>query len=182
MTIVHKDGNIHKNVDGLTRWPLPNEIENPAYVPEEASPPIPIEGISVTYVNTTFFEELKNSYTQDMNSYKTFINSSTNQTPDILEEGRNPRLPQNFFRKYFVEIHPTASRFKGVLEKARNNAGRRMEYSFAFAKDKGDKSHATSYFKVGDLVLLSITNLNNIKGCKRLEESFSGTFDIKAFC
>ncbi|MBW0572738.1 hypothetical protein O181_112453 [Austropuccinia psidii MF-1] len=65
MTIVHKDGNIHKNADGLSRWPLTNDIDNPAYVPEEASPQIPIEGISVTDMNTTFFEEVINSYTQD---------------------------------------------------------------------------------------------------------------------
>ncbi|MBW0503804.1 hypothetical protein O181_043519 [Austropuccinia psidii MF-1] len=32
MTIVHKDGNIHKNLNGLSRWQLPNDIENPAYV------------------------------------------------------------------------------------------------------------------------------------------------------
>ncbi|MBW0583068.1 hypothetical protein O181_122783, partial [Austropuccinia psidii MF-1] len=67
MTIVHKDGNIHKNADGLSRWPLPNNIDNPAYVPEEASPQIPIEGISVTDLNTTFFEEVRSSYTQDKN-------------------------------------------------------------------------------------------------------------------
>ncbi|MBW0586026.1 hypothetical protein O181_125741 [Austropuccinia psidii MF-1] len=65
MTIVHKDGNIHKNADGLSRWELPNNIDNPAYVPEKASPQIPIEGISVTDLNTTFFEEVRNSYTQD---------------------------------------------------------------------------------------------------------------------
>ncbi|MBW0514875.1 hypothetical protein O181_054590 [Austropuccinia psidii MF-1] len=40
MTIVHIDGNIHKNTDGLSRWPLPNDNDNPAYVPEEASPQI----------------------------------------------------------------------------------------------------------------------------------------------
>ncbi|MBW0556155.1 hypothetical protein O181_095870 [Austropuccinia psidii MF-1] len=67
MTIVHKHGNIHKNGDGLRRWPLPNNIDNPAYVPEESSPQIPIEGISVTDLITTFFEELRNSYTQDKN-------------------------------------------------------------------------------------------------------------------
>ncbi|MBW0578837.1 hypothetical protein O181_118552 [Austropuccinia psidii MF-1] len=67
MTIVHKDGNMHKNADGLSRWPLPNNIDNPAYVPEEASPQIPIEGISVTDLNTTFFEEVRHSYTQDKN-------------------------------------------------------------------------------------------------------------------
>ncbi|MBW0589520.1 hypothetical protein O181_129235 [Austropuccinia psidii MF-1] len=31
MSIVHKDLNIHKNADGLSRWPLPNNIDNPAY-------------------------------------------------------------------------------------------------------------------------------------------------------
>ncbi|MBW0553407.1 hypothetical protein O181_093122 [Austropuccinia psidii MF-1] len=67
MTIVHKVGNIHKNADGLGRWPLPNNIDNPAYVPEEAFPHIPIEGISVTDLNTTFFQEVRNSYTKDNN-------------------------------------------------------------------------------------------------------------------
>ncbi|MBW0592910.1 hypothetical protein O181_132625 [Austropuccinia psidii MF-1] len=67
MTIVHKDANIHKNVDLLSRWPLPKNIDSPAYVPEEASPQIPIEGISITDLNTTSFEEVRNSYTQDMN-------------------------------------------------------------------------------------------------------------------
>ncbi|MBW0477512.1 hypothetical protein O181_017227 [Austropuccinia psidii MF-1] len=67
MTIVNKDGNIHKNADGLSRWLLPNDIDNPAYVPEEASPKIPMEGISVTDLNITFFEEVRKRYTQDKN-------------------------------------------------------------------------------------------------------------------
>ncbi|MBW0499335.1 hypothetical protein O181_039050 [Austropuccinia psidii MF-1] len=69
MTISHKDGNIHKNEDGLSRWPLPNNIDNAAYVAEEASPQIAIEGISVTDLNTTLFEDVRNSYTQDKNCY-----------------------------------------------------------------------------------------------------------------
>ncbi|MBW0581563.1 hypothetical protein O181_121278 [Austropuccinia psidii MF-1] len=56
-----------------------------------------------------------------------------------------------------------------------------MEDSFAYAKDKWDKSHATPDFKVGDLVLVSTTNFNNIKGCKELQDSFAGPFVIKAF-
>ncbi|MBW0570794.1 hypothetical protein O181_110509 [Austropuccinia psidii MF-1] len=59
MTIVHKDGNHHKNADGLIRWLLPNDIDNPAYVPEEASPQIPMEGPRATDLNNTIFEELK---------------------------------------------------------------------------------------------------------------------------
>ncbi|MBW0513264.1 hypothetical protein O181_052979 [Austropuccinia psidii MF-1] len=67
ITIAHKDGNIHQIADGLSRCPLPNNMDNLSYVSEEASPQIPIEGISVTDLNTTFFEEVTNSYTQDKN-------------------------------------------------------------------------------------------------------------------
>ncbi|MBW0479099.1 hypothetical protein O181_018814 [Austropuccinia psidii MF-1] len=55
-----------------------------------------------------------------------------------------------------------------------------MEDSFAYAKDKWDQSHATSDFTVGDLVLVSTTNFNNIKRCKKLKDYFSGPFVIKA--
>ncbi|MBW0549772.1 hypothetical protein O181_089487 [Austropuccinia psidii MF-1] len=54
-----------------------------------------------------------------------------------------------------------------------------MEDSFEYAKDKWDRSHATPAFKVGDLVLVSTTNFNNIKGFKMLKDSFSGPFFIK---
>ncbi|MBW0537263.1 hypothetical protein O181_076978 [Austropuccinia psidii MF-1] len=67
MTIFNKDWNIHKRADGLRRWPLPNNIDNPTYVTEEASPQIPIEGFGVTDLNTTFFGEVRSSYTQDKN-------------------------------------------------------------------------------------------------------------------
>ncbi|MBW0504464.1 hypothetical protein O181_044179 [Austropuccinia psidii MF-1] len=65
MIIVHKDRNIQTKSEGLSRWILPNEIEIPSYVPEEAYPQIPMEGITVADVNTTFIEEVRNSYTQD---------------------------------------------------------------------------------------------------------------------
>ncbi|MBW0485715.1 hypothetical protein O181_025430 [Austropuccinia psidii MF-1] len=55
-----------------------------------------------------------------------------------------------------------------------------MEDSFSYAKEKWDKSHAIPDFKVGDLVLLSTTNFNNIKGCKNLKDSLAGPFVIKA--
>ncbi|MBW0519325.1 hypothetical protein O181_059040 [Austropuccinia psidii MF-1] len=113
-------------------------------------------------------------------AYKTSIHASTNQTPAILQKGWNPKSPQDSLGKDLVEIHPTASSFKGMLEKARRNAVRCMEVLFSYAKDKWDKSHATPDFKVGDLVLLSSTNFNNIKGIKNLRDSFAGPFVIKA--
>ncbi|MBW0526210.1 hypothetical protein O181_065925 [Austropuccinia psidii MF-1] len=107
-------------------------------------------------------------------AYKTSIHPSTNQTPDIVEKGLNPKLPQDSLRKDLVEIHLTASRFKGILTKTRNNTVRCMEDSFAYANNKWDKSHTTPDFKVGDLVLVSTNNFDNIKGCKNLKDSFAG--------
>ncbi|MBW0545264.1 hypothetical protein O181_084979 [Austropuccinia psidii MF-1] len=47
MTIVDKEGNILKKADGLSRWALANTPDNPAYVPLEAEPQIPIEGVNI---------------------------------------------------------------------------------------------------------------------------------------
>ncbi|MBW0550912.1 hypothetical protein O181_090627 [Austropuccinia psidii MF-1] len=113
-------------------------------------------------------------------AYKTSIHSSTNQTPTILEKGWNPKLPQYSLRKDLVEIHPKVSSSKGMLDKTRKHAVRFMEDVFAYAKEKWDKTHATPDFKVGDLVLVSTTNFNNIKVCKNLKDSFSGSFVIKS--
>ncbi|MBW0592179.1 hypothetical protein O181_131894 [Austropuccinia psidii MF-1] len=110
----------------------------------------------------------------------TSIHSSTNQTPAILEKGWNPKLPQDSLRKELVMIHPTAASLKGILDKARNDVVRYTEDSFEYAKDKWGKSHATPDFKLWDLVLVSTTNFNEIKGFKKLKDSFPGTFVIKA--
>ncbi|MBW0590523.1 hypothetical protein O181_130238 [Austropuccinia psidii MF-1] len=55
-----------------------------------------------------------------------------------------------------------------------------MEDSFAYAKDKWEKSHTTPDVKVGDLVLVSPTNFNKIKLFKKLKDLFAGNFLIKA--
>ncbi|MBW0565567.1 hypothetical protein O181_105282 [Austropuccinia psidii MF-1] len=113
-------------------------------------------------------------------AYKTSINASANKTPAVPGKGWNPRLPQDSLRKDLVELHPSSASFKGMLDKARMHAVRFMEDSFSYAKDKWNKSHATPESKVGDLVLVSTTKLNNIKVCKKLKDSFSGIFVIKA--
>ncbi|MBW0547079.1 hypothetical protein O181_086794 [Austropuccinia psidii MF-1] len=69
MTIVHKEGNIHKNSDGLRRWELANTPDTPAYLRLEAEPQIPIEGIDITDIETEFFEEVRESYKQDNNCH-----------------------------------------------------------------------------------------------------------------
>ncbi|MBW0558732.1 hypothetical protein O181_098447 [Austropuccinia psidii MF-1] len=55
-------------------------------------------------------------------AYKTSVHSSTGQTPAMLEKGWNPRLPADTLRKDFIDIYPTASSFKVMLDKVENNA------------------------------------------------------------
>ncbi|MBW0577753.1 hypothetical protein O181_117468 [Austropuccinia psidii MF-1] len=55
-----------------------------------------------------------------------------------------------------------------------------MQDSFKYAKERWDKSHEPPDFKIGDLVLVSTLNFNNIKGPKKLKDSFAGPFMIKA--
>ncbi|MBW0512113.1 hypothetical protein O181_051828 [Austropuccinia psidii MF-1] len=69
MSIVHKAGNIHQNSDRLSRWALANPADEPAYVPLEAEPWIPIEGIKITDNGTKFFEEVSKYYKQDRNCH-----------------------------------------------------------------------------------------------------------------
>ncbi|MBW0542746.1 hypothetical protein O181_082461 [Austropuccinia psidii MF-1] len=52
MTIVHNARKIHKNADGLRSCALANTPDNPAYVPLEAEPHIPIKGINITDIGT----------------------------------------------------------------------------------------------------------------------------------
>ncbi|MBW0563290.1 hypothetical protein O181_103005 [Austropuccinia psidii MF-1] len=111
--------------------------------------------------------------------YKTSIHSSTGKTKAMLEKGCNPRLPYDTLKKDLVDIHPTESSFKLMLDKARHHTNRCMRYSFKYAKERWDKIHKPPDFKIGDLVLVSTLNFNNIKGPKKLKNSFSGPFMIK---
>ncbi|MBW0553175.1 hypothetical protein O181_092890 [Austropuccinia psidii MF-1] len=67
LTIAHKAGNIQKNSDGIRRWESAKTTDNPAYVPLDVEPQIPIEGINITDSGTELLEEVKESYKQDKN-------------------------------------------------------------------------------------------------------------------
>ncbi|MBW0593233.1 hypothetical protein O181_132948, partial [Austropuccinia psidii MF-1] len=113
-------------------------------------------------------------------AYNTLVHSSTGQTPAMLEKGWNPRLPEDTLRKDFIDIHPTDSSFKIMLDKVQNHAKHSMNDAFDYAKKKWDKSNKVPDFKVRDLVLVSILNFNNIKSPKKLKYSYVGPFVIFA--
>ncbi|MBW0562716.1 hypothetical protein O181_102431 [Austropuccinia psidii MF-1] len=96
--------------------------------------------------------------------YKTSIHSSDGKTPAMLEKCWNTRLPYDTLKKDLVDIHPTASSFKLRLDKAIHHSNRCMQDYFKYAKERWDKINTTPDFKIGDLVLVSTLNFNNIKG------------------
>ncbi|MBW0574338.1 hypothetical protein O181_114053 [Austropuccinia psidii MF-1] len=53
-----------------------------------------------------------------------------------------------------------------------------MNDSFDYAKQKWDKSHKVPDFKVVDLVLVSTLSFNDIKGPKKLKDSYVRPFII----
>ncbi|MBW0575137.1 hypothetical protein O181_114852 [Austropuccinia psidii MF-1] len=98
----------------------------------------------------------------------------------MLEKGWNPKLLVFTLKKYLADIHPNSSIFKLFLDKVRHHAKQRTNDAFEYAKQKWDNSHKNPEFKVGDLILVSMLNFNNIKGPKKLKDSFGGPFIIKA--
>ncbi|MBW0567568.1 hypothetical protein O181_107283 [Austropuccinia psidii MF-1] len=55
-----------------------------------------------------------------------------------------------------------------------------MQDSLKYATERWDKGHKPPDFKIGYLVLVSTLNFNNIRGSKKLKDSFAGAFMIKA--
>ncbi|MBW0493645.1 hypothetical protein O181_033360 [Austropuccinia psidii MF-1] len=98
----------------------------------------------------------------------------------MLEKEWNPRLLEDTLRKDLIEIHYTASSSKTMLDKVKHHAKNIMNDAFDYAKQKWDKSHKVPDFKVGDLVLVSILNFDNIKCPKKLKYYYLGPFVVVA--
>ncbi|MBW0524728.1 hypothetical protein O181_064443 [Austropuccinia psidii MF-1] len=80
---------------------------------------------------------------------------------------------------YKTSVHSsTASSFKIMLDKVEHHAKQSMSDAFDYAKQKWDKSHKVPDFKVGDLVLVLTLYFHNIKGPKKLKDSYVGPFFI----
>ncbi|MBW0522650.1 hypothetical protein O181_062365 [Austropuccinia psidii MF-1] len=100
-------------------------------------------------------------------AYKTSVHASTGKTLAMLEKGWNPKVTVDTLKKNLVDICLTSSSFKLLLDKVRHHAKKSMNNAFEYAKQKLDKSHKNPEFKVGDLIILSTLNFNNIKGSKK---------------
>ncbi|MBW0520314.1 hypothetical protein O181_060029 [Austropuccinia psidii MF-1] len=97
----------------------------------------------------------------------------------MSEKGWNPRFPCDTLKKDLVDINPTSRSLKVIIYKARHHANRFMQDYFNIAKERWDKGHSPTDFKIGDLVLVSTLSFKNIKGAKKLKYSFSGPFMLR---
>ncbi|MBW0537371.1 hypothetical protein O181_077086 [Austropuccinia psidii MF-1] len=102
------------------------------------------------------------------------------QTPATLEKGWSPRLPADTPSKDLVDIFCTASSFKMMLDKVKHHAKQSMNDAFYYAKQKQDKSHKVPELKVWDLLLALTLSFDNIKGLKKLKDSYVEPFVIVA--
>ncbi|MBW0564246.1 hypothetical protein O181_103961 [Austropuccinia psidii MF-1] len=91
-------------------------------------------------------------------AYNTTKNSTTGKTPSLVEKGWNPLLPVDHLKKNLLTIHPTAKDLHDMW--------------------KWDETHIKPDFKEGDQVLVSKLNFNNLKGPKKIRDSFVGPFTI----
>ncbi|MBW0528677.1 hypothetical protein O181_068392 [Austropuccinia psidii MF-1] len=90
----------------------------------------------------------------------------------MLEKGWNPRVPADTLSKDFIEIHPTDSRCKIMLDEMKHHEKQSINDTFEYEKQKWDKSHKVPDLKLGHLFLASALKFNNIKGPKKLKYSY----------
>ncbi|POW09151.1 hypothetical protein PSTT_07062 [Puccinia striiformis] len=98
----------------------------------------------------------------------------------LLEKGWIPNLPKDFIKQDAIDIHPTANTYAKIFDKARKYAEHCITEATAYNKERWDKSHKEPEFKVGDQVLISTVNFNNLSGPKKMRDSFAGPFVVKA--
>jgi len=113
-------------------------------------------------------------------AYSTTIHSTTGKPPAMLEKGWLPNLPTDFLKQDGIDVHPTALNYTKMLQKARQHAEQCVADATAYNKERWDKSHKEPSFKVGDEVLISTANFNNLSGPKKMRDSFVGPFVIRA--
>ena len=76
-------------------------------------------------------------------------------------------------------VHPVAESFYDMITKSQKYAEECVRQSVEYNKTRWDKSHKAPVFKIGDKVLVSTLNFNNLSGPRKLKDSFIGPFVIK---
>ncbi|MBW0521371.1 hypothetical protein O181_061086 [Austropuccinia psidii MF-1] len=105
-------------------------------------------------------------------------NCTTGKSPSLVEKWWNPPLPVDQLKKNLLTIHPTAKHFHDMWKGVCDTASRFIAEAKEYIKQRWDKSHMEPHFKEGDQVLVSTLNFNNLKGPRKMRDSFVGPFII----
>ncbi|MBW0549210.1 hypothetical protein O181_088925 [Austropuccinia psidii MF-1] len=105
-------------------------------------------------------------------AYTTCQHSNTGKSPSLVEKGCNPLLPVDHLKKNLLTVHPTAEDLYDMWKRACDTAAKCIAVAKEYNKEGYDKTHMEPEFKEGDQVLVSTLNFNNLKGQKKIRDSF----------
>ncbi|MBW0565947.1 hypothetical protein O181_105662 [Austropuccinia psidii MF-1] len=111
-------------------------------------------------------------------AYNTSQHSTTGKTPALVEKGWNPLLPVDQLKKNLLTIHPKAKDFHDMWKRACDTAAKFIAEAKDYNKQRWDKTHMEPDFKEWDQVLVSTLSFNNLKGPKKMRDSFVGPITI----
>ncbi|MBW0573813.1 hypothetical protein O181_113528 [Austropuccinia psidii MF-1] len=111
-------------------------------------------------------------------AYNTSQHPTPGKTPALVEKGWNPLFPVDHLKENLLTIHPTAKNFNEMWKIACDTAAKCIAEAKAYNKQRWDKSHMEPEFKEGDQVLVSTLKFDNLKGPKKMTDSFVGPFTI----
>jgi hypothetical protein len=114
-------------------------------------------------------------------AYNSSKHSVTGLIPFELEKGWIPTMPKDFLLSKTVELHPKSECFQQMMFKSEVAAALCVEEAVKYNKNRWDKTHRDHDLKVGDLVLISTVNFNNLGGSRKLKDAFIAPFVIQAF-
>ncbi|MBW0549317.1 hypothetical protein O181_089032 [Austropuccinia psidii MF-1] len=111
-------------------------------------------------------------------AYHTIQHSTTGKSASLVEKGWNPQLPVDHLKRSLLTRHPTEQYFHDMWRRACDTAARCIAEAKEYNKKRWNKSHMEPDFKEGDQALVSTPNFNNLKGSKKMRDSFLGPFTI----
>ncbi|MBW0577532.1 hypothetical protein O181_117247 [Austropuccinia psidii MF-1] len=110
--------------------------------------------------------------------YNTSQHSTTGKTPALVEKGWFPLFPEDHLKKNLLTIHRTAKDFHDMWNRACDTASKCIAEEKEYNKQRWDTTHMEPDFKEGDQVLVSTLSFNNLKGPKKMRDSFVGPLTI----
>ncbi|MBW0522405.1 hypothetical protein O181_062120 [Austropuccinia psidii MF-1] len=111
-------------------------------------------------------------------AYNTSQHSTTGKTPEWVEKGWNPLLPVDHLKNNLLTIQPTAKDFHDMGKRACDTDSKCIAEAKEYNKHMWDKTHMEPAFKEGYQVLVSTPNFKNLKGPKKMRDSFLWPFTM----